>query len=245
MSKSWSLWAITAILLVGAFARLIAFGDAPAGLQHDELYDALDGVSIVERGNFQLYYPDNQGREGGYMWLNALSALFLGRNTLMVRYASFALDMLMLALLYRVGVGMFNKRVALIAVGFAAVSFWTISIARIGLRPVLLPPVVLAIWWGLMILFRPSPKPRWAVAVLTGGFMGFALYTYTSAFALYPAIAIFFRHDVYFQAKNLIQSVARIDTHGYFGNSHHAPHDCHPIIARRWHTIGRSHPPIG
>lgn len=203
MSKSWSLWAITAILLVGAFARLIAFGDAPAGLQHDELYDALDGVSIVERGNFQLYYPDNQGREGGYMWLNALSALFLGRNTLMVRYASFALDMLMLALLYRVGVGMFNKRVALIAVGFAAVSFWTISIARIGLRPVLLPPVVLAIWWGLMILFRPSPKPRWAVAVLTGGFMGFALYTYTSAFALYPAIAIFLGTMFIFKRKIL------------------------------------------
>jgi 4-amino-4-deoxy-L-arabinose transferase-like glycosyltransferase len=179
------------MLLLGAFARLIAFGDAPAGLQHDEFYDALEGINIIERGNFQLYYPANQGREGGYIWLNALSALFLGRNTLMVRYASFALDMLMLALLYRVGVAMFNKRVALIAVGFAAVSFWTISIARIGLRPVLLPPVVLAIWWGLMILFRPSPKPRWIVAILTGGFIGFALYTYTSSFALYPAIILF------------------------------------------------------
>ena len=204
MSKSWSLWGMVAILLLGAFARLVALGDSPAGLQHDELYDALDGVSIVERGNFQLYYPDNQGREGGYIWLNAISALFLGRNVLMVRYASFVLDMLMLALLYRVGVGMFNKRVALIATSFAAVSFWTISIARIGLRPVLLPPVVLAIWWGLMILFRPSPKPRWGVAILTGGLSGFALYTYTSSFALYPAIAIFlgvmfiFKHKILF-----------------------------------------------
>jgi len=191
MSKSWSLWGIVAILLLGAFARLVAFGDAPAGLQHDELYDALDGVSIVERGNFQLYYPDNQGREGGYMWLNAISALFLGRNTLMVRFSSFVLDMLMLALLYRVGAGMFNKRVALIAVGFAAVSFWTISMARIGLRPVLLPPVVLGIWWGFIILFRPSTNPRWRVATLTGGLLGFALYTYTSSFALYPAIILF------------------------------------------------------
>ncbi|MDZ4672162.1 MAG: hypothetical protein SH821_14940, partial [Phototrophicales bacterium] len=117
MNKTTALWVITGLLLLGAFARLVAFGDAPAGLQHDELYDALDGVGIVERSDFALYYPDNQGREGGYMWLNAVSALLLGRNTLMVRYASFALDMLMLALLYRVGVAMFNRRVALTAVG--------------------------------------------------------------------------------------------------------------------------------
>jgi len=195
MNKTTALWVITGLLLLGAFTRLVAFGDAPAGLQHDELYDALDGVGIVERGDFALYYPDNQGREGGYMWLNAVSALLLGRNTLMVRYASFALDMLMLALLYRVGVAMFNRRVALTAVGFASVSFWTISIARIGLRPVLLPPVALAIWLGFYALFfhpQPSEKPRWRIAIITGGLLGFALYTYTSSFALYPSIAVFF-----------------------------------------------------
>ncbi|MDX2077763.1 MAG: glycosyltransferase family 39 protein [bacterium] len=208
MNKIFSLGAITAILLLGAFARLVAFGDAPAGLQHDELYDALDGVGIVERGDFALYYPDNQGREGGYMWINALSALILGRNTLMVRYASFALDMLMLALLYRVGVAMFNKRVALIAVGFASVSFWTISIARIGLRPVLLPPVALGIWLGLYALFfhtGQSEKMRWRVAIITGGLLGFAIYTYTSSFALYPAVAVFFGAMLIWQRKIFIR----------------------------------------
>lgn len=194
MNRTWSLWAITAVLLIGAFARLVAFGDAPAGLQHDEIYDALDGVGIIERGDFALYYPANQGREGGYMWLNAVSALFLGRNTLMVRYVSFALDMLTLALLYRVGVLMFNKRVALIATAFAAGSFWTISIARIGLRPVLLPTVVLAIWVCLYSLFfrLTSQQARWWLAIFTGGLIGFALYTYTSSFALYPSLVVFF-----------------------------------------------------
>jgi 4-amino-4-deoxy-L-arabinose transferase-like glycosyltransferase len=204
MNKHLSLWAIVAVLLIGAFARLVAFGDAPAGLQHDEVYDALDGVGIVEQGDFALYYPDNQGREGGYMWLNALSALFLGRNTLMVRYISFALDMLTLALLYRVGVAMFNKRVALIATSFAAVSFWTISIARIGLRPVLLPMVVLALWWCLDRLFlQPSayPKFRWRTASITGLLTGFALYTYTSSFALYPALVVFFGTLLIFQRE--------------------------------------------
>lgn len=206
MNKTWSLWAITAVLLIGAFARLVAFGDAPAGLQHDEIYDALDGVGIIERGDFALYYPDNQGREGGYMWLNALSALFLGRNTLMVRYASFALDMLTLALLYRVGVLMFNKRVALIATAFAAGSFWTISIARIGLRPVLLPTVVLAVWVCLHSLFWgvTSQKVRWRITIFTGVLIGFALYTYTSSFALYPSLVVFFGAMLIFKRCLLI-----------------------------------------
>jgi len=206
MNRTWSLWAITAVLLMGAFARLVAFGDAPAGLQHDEIYDALDGVGIIERGDFALYYPDNQGREGGYMWLNALSALFLGRNTLMVRYASFALDMLTLALLYRVGVLMFNKRVALMATAFAAGSFWTISIARIGLRPVLLPTVVLAVWLCLYSLFFRviSQKARWRIAILAGIFTGFALYTYTSSFALYPSLVVFFGAMLIFKRQLIL-----------------------------------------
>ena len=57
------------IFLVAAFARLWHFQDAPPGLQHDELFKAQEGRGIVENGDWRVFYPSNQGHEGGYVWL--------------------------------------------------------------------------------------------------------------------------------------------------------------------------------
>lgn len=188
---------MTCILLIAAFARLWQLGEAPPGLQHDELFKAQEGQSIVTDGNFRLFYETNQGHEGGYVWLLALSYLLFGNSLIMVKFPAFACGMLTVALLYRVAREIYNFRVAVFASGLAAVSFWAIFTSRVGLRAVLLPPIILIAIWGLwrVCYFGFSPHrsgvKQWLLALLTGVFLGFAIYTYTASIALYAAFAAF------------------------------------------------------
>lgn len=182
------------IFLVAAFARLWQFQDAPPGLQHDELFKAQEGRAIVENGDWRFFYPSNQGHEGGYVWLLALSYLLFGSNLVMIKMPPFWVGLLTLAWLYRFVRDSQNERVALIATSMAAVSFWMISTNRVGLRANLLPLVTLIVLWGLWRVCFAKPQQavrRWRIALLTGVVLGFAIYTYTASFALYVAVGLF------------------------------------------------------
>ena len=122
------------IFLVAAFARLWGLQDAPPGLQHDELFKAQEARAIVENGDWRVFYPSNQGHEGGYVWLLALSYLLFDANVIMIKMPAFWAGMLTLALLYRFARDALNGRIANNAMGLTAVSFWMISTNRVGLR---------------------------------------------------------------------------------------------------------------
>jgi 4-amino-4-deoxy-L-arabinose transferase-like glycosyltransferase len=184
------------ILLAAVFARLYMFGDAPPGLQHDEIFKAQEGVALIERGDFRLFYPTNQGHEGAFVWLLGLSYALVGKNLLMVKLPALFCGLLTVALTYRVTGEAINRRVAFIAAGLVAVSFWGIFTSRVGLRAVMLPLVTLLVLWGLHRLWTAARSPayrpsQWPTAALTGLALGFAIYTYTSSFALYAAAAVF------------------------------------------------------
>ncbi len=187
------------VLLLAAFVRLWHSGDAPPGLQHDEIFKAIEGVRVVEDADIRLFYPSNQGHEGGYVWFIGLAYALLGDSVMMIKFPAFVFGMLTIALLYRVAADLYGHRVGVIAAGLAAVSFWAIFTSRVGLRAVSLPTVTLLVIWGLIRLHR---HPSWTTALATGFALGFASYTYTSSIALYPAFAVYvvfqratFRHQ--------------------------------------------------
>lgn len=181
---------ITLILLAAVFTRLWKLGEAPPGLQHDELFKAQEGQSIITDGNFQVFYETNQGHEGGYVWLLAVSYMLFGNSLLMVKMPAFWCGLLTVALLYRVVRELYGFRPAVFASGLAAVSFWTIFTSRVGLRAVLLPPVILLVIWGLWRICY-SQRAHWKLSIFTGLLLGFAIYTYTASIALYAAYAGF------------------------------------------------------
>ncbi|MBZ0306156.1 MAG: glycosyltransferase family 39 protein, partial [Anaerolineae bacterium] len=181
---------ITLILLVAVFTRLWKLGEAPPGLQHDELFKAQEGQSIVTDGNFRVFYETNQGHEGGYVWLLAVSYVLFGNSLLMVKMPAFWCGLLTVALLYRVVREIYGFRPAVFASGLAAVSFWALFTSRVGLRAVLLPPVILLVIWGLWRICY-ARYARWKLSVFTGLVLGFAIYTYTASIALYAAYAGF------------------------------------------------------
>lgn len=187
------LWIALVILLAAACTRLWAFGDVPPGLQHDEIFKAEEGRLLAEYGDFRLFYPSNQGHEGLYVWLLAGSYRLFGASTMMIKFPAFACGLLAVALLYRMLSELYGTLVGGIAAGLAAVSFWAIFTSRVGLRAVTLPVAVLLVVWGMHRIMRPTRQGgrRWALAAATGLALGLAIYTYTSAFALYIAYGIF------------------------------------------------------
>src|SRR3954447_23930619 len=120
--RTWA--APVLILLIAAFARLWQFGAVPPGLQHDELFYAQDGRSIVEDGNWHIFYPNNQGREGGYIWFLAMAYKLFGANLVMVKIPALWIALLTVAMIYRFTADQFDYRAAVIAAGLAAVTFW-------------------------------------------------------------------------------------------------------------------------
>lgn len=177
-----------AFLLIGAFARIWMYGEAPPGIQHDEMFKAIEATNLIEKGDFRLFYPSNQGHEGSIVWWMAIAYTLVGSSSLMMRFPTLVFGMLTLALFYRVIADLYRPSIALIAMGLMSVSFWPIFIARVGFRSGTLPFFVLLVVWGLWrILYRNphDPKPRFRTALWTGFSLGFALYTYASSFTLF------------------------------------------------------------
>lgn len=183
------LWLMSLVLLLAAGLRLVHWQDAPPGLQHDEVYYAHDGFLAATQGDWRLYYPNNQGREGAYIWLLGGAYQLFGANWALVKFPPLAFGLLTVALLYAVLGRLFGWRVGLLAALSFAVSFWGLFTGRMGLRAVTLPVFALALAWGMWHLLY-LPRPRWRVALLTGGILGATLYTYTSAFVVYGALGV-------------------------------------------------------
>jgi len=55
MSRRSLLWGMVAVLLVATALRLVAFGQIPPGLYHDEAYHGLDALQILD-GHLSLYF---------------------------------------------------------------------------------------------------------------------------------------------------------------------------------------------
>ena len=164
----------------------------PAGLQHDEVFNAEAAVHLIDDGYLRLYYPSNQGREGAFVWLLGLSYLFFGINSLMIKFPAFVCGLLTVALTYRFGYQDYSSRAGVVAGGLTAVSFWAVFTSRVGLRAVMLPVIVLLVLIGLSRLLNTHQTgKRRRIAILTGLALGFAIYTYTSSLAMYLSYGLF------------------------------------------------------
>jgi len=185
-----TVWLGVVVLMLGAFARIGAFTDSPPGMQHDEMFKAIEGRQLAQAGDFRVFYPTNQGHEGGYVWALAVSEALLGVNLLSVRFPAMIFGLLAVALTYRAAGQIGGRRAGFVAAGMVAVSFWGAFIGRVGLRASMLPACVLLVALGVWALTSQRPPRRPILtAALTGLALGGSLYTYTSAFALFGGVA--------------------------------------------------------
>lgn len=160
-------WA-TAVLLLAAVFRLVWLVDVPPGLAQDEVLDA-DIAALIRSGQHAFFFREGYGHEPLYHYLAAPFAPLLGDNVLAIRLPSVILGLLLVALALRWAKREFGGVTAVAAGLGLAISWWPIIFSRIGIRPILLPVLLLlAVWF-------------WRRPWLAGLFLGLGFYSYTAA----------------------------------------------------------------
>ncbi len=151
---------VALIVIVAAFLRFYNLPNLPPGLYPDE---AMNGNNALEAlvtskpvGGYELYYPENNGREGFFINIQAQFLRFLVPwngglpEPWMLRLPSVIFGSLTVFGLYFLGRELFSRRVGLIASFLIATSFWHIMFSRIGFRAIMAP--FLFVWGAAFFL---------------------------------------------------------------------------------------------
>ncbi len=185
------------ILLIGLFFRFYQINQIPPGLYPDEAINANDAWSAWQNKNFAWFYPENNGREGLFINLIALSMGIFGHHFWAVKIVSALIGWLTLLGFYFLVKafwkilgyqGVYVKHFALLATFFLATSFWAINFSRIAFRAVLVP---FCLVWAAFFILRGFNKQQnsqfsWDFA-LAGIFLGLGFHSYI-AFRIAPLV---------------------------------------------------------
>jgi 4-amino-4-deoxy-L-arabinose transferase-like glycosyltransferase len=145
-----------AILALAAFFRLYQITTVPPGLFSDEAVNGINTLQANETGDYKVFYPENNGREGLFINIQALSVQIFGNKPWALRGVSAIFGILTVLGLYLLTRELFKKEsLALFASFFLATSYWHINFSRIGFRAIMAPFFLV---WGLWLLWRLIPK---------------------------------------------------------------------------------------
>jgi hypothetical protein len=176
------------ILCIGIFARVWDFGKLPSGLIADEASISVDAFSLLHYGldhngvSYPIHFVSfGSGQNALYGYLLVPFIAVLGLKTIAVKLPMLISGVLTLPLIYWVTSRTFDKRTALIAMFFLAISPWHIMLSRIGLESNLLPFVFLL---GYACLLKSFENPNWFIAAC--GLLAVCLYSYVTAYLTIP-----------------------------------------------------------
>lgn len=175
LSKKYSIIILLLILALAGFFRLWQIDSIPPGLYPDEAMNGNDALTTLETGQFKVFYPENNGREGFFIWLIALSFKLLGPASWSLRLVSALFGILTVLGLYLLVKEILNKKVALLSSFFLAISFWHVNFSRIGFRSILVP---FLLCFSFYFLFKAFRKNTLLDYIWSGIFFGLGFYTY-------------------------------------------------------------------
>ncbi|MEW5960440.1 MAG: hypothetical protein AB1801_22165 [Chloroflexota bacterium] len=199
--QSKILWpAFIAVTLIAFFFRFYRLADHPLGIFFDPAINGLDAIRLIQRGGPVIFFPTNGGREAFFMYLLVLFIRLFGTIPFSMRALTATISLLNVALLfaflfqitpiYDLRFTIYDLRNLQPATGnsrlwFAtlaglalAVSYWHISVSRLGQRPILVPLLSVPLFWFFLTGWRTGRR-RWFV--LAGLVMGLAGHTYSAA----------------------------------------------------------------
>jgi 4-amino-4-deoxy-L-arabinose transferase-like glycosyltransferase len=171
------------ILLLATFFRLWQLNSIPPGLYPDVAIYGNDGLDTLETKNFRVFYPENNGREGLFIWLLALSFATFGVSIWSIKIVAALIGILTVLGTHLLTKELFqfhknnSRGIALLASFFLATSFWHTNFSRIGFRAVLAPLILV---FALYFLIRAFRTKKLSDFVFSGIFWGLGFYTYIS-----------------------------------------------------------------
>ncbi|MEK7203677.1 MAG: glycosyltransferase family 39 protein [Patescibacteria group bacterium] len=186
MSDGKEKWIIIAILIIAFIFRFQHIMSVPPGLYPDEAINGNNALTALETGDYKIFYPENNGREGLFINLIALSLKIFGPEIWAIRIVSAIIGVLTVLGLYLLVRLLFNWQIASIASFYLATSFWHVNFSRIGFRAILVPFLMV---WGFYFLWRGLRNFKFSDFALSGIFFGLGFHTYI-AFRFVPLIII-------------------------------------------------------
>lgn len=206
-----SLFLLFLIFLLGAFLRLYRLQDFPVHLNHDEISQLYDAISIAETGrdsygNFLpfIFPSNNDFKPPFYTYMTSVFYLFLGGGELTIRLPGVLFGLLTIPAVYLFVLKLLKKReIAIAAAFFTAVSPFEIFFSRKSFESGA-GIVLMLLGFTALLTYIEKKKQKWLF--ITALLLGMALYTYFSNAILIPLFLIAF---IYIFRIHFLNSVKR------------------------------------
>ncbi len=193
MSNSQRYTFLAGILIIATFLRFYHFTTVPPGLYPDEAMDGNNAAEVVETGHPQVFYVEDNGREG--LYVNLVAAILKVAPVYepwVIRLPAAIAGVLTVAGIYFLVAELFGDGPGLLAAFLLATSFWHITFSRIGFRAILAP---LLLTWSLYLLIKAfrAVSARRAIwySIAAGIVYGLGFYTYI-AYRITPLLFLLF-----------------------------------------------------
>ncbi|MDP3731194.1 MAG: glycosyltransferase family 39 protein [bacterium] len=185
-SKKTEKIVIFSILVIAAFFRLYQLDSIPPGIYPDEAINANDALKVLDSDKPQVFYPDNNGREGLFINLTALSFKIFGANIWSFKLIAVLAGIIGVGALYLLAKEMFNWQIGAMSSFLMAISFWHVNFSRIHFRAILAPMLITFMFY---FLWKALKGKHILNFLWSGIFLGLGFYTYI-AFRITPLILI-------------------------------------------------------
>ncbi|MDO9230988.1 MAG: glycosyltransferase family 39 protein [bacterium] len=187
MKKTKKYILLALIISFGFFLRVYNIENAPPGIYPDEAVNGEDALRANATGNYQWFYPANQGREGLFMNLIAFSFKFFGASIFTLKLPSIIFGTLTILGIYLLAKELFkSERIGLISAFLTAVSFWAINFSRIAFRANMLPTILV---FSFYFLFRGLRTKKWWDFAIGGFIFGIGMHSYI-AWRIAPVVLV-------------------------------------------------------
>lgn len=201
-SLQWHHVVLGAILVLAFLIRIWNIEGVPSGLYPDESVNGIDALRALETGDFRLFYPNNYGREGLFINLQALAIGLFGPEVWALKLWSVIFGTLTVWGTYLLARELWGKRnLALVASFLVATSFWAINFSRIGFRAVMVPFLLVFVFFFLLKAVRTG-RALWFC--LSGLALGLGIHTYI-AFRVAPAILVAFAVGLLLSERHVLR----------------------------------------
>lgn len=187
---------LAVVIGIAGFFRLWDLNTTPPGLYPDLAINGINALDTLKTGDYKVFYPDNNGREGLVIWLEALLFSLLGPSVLALKLVAVFFGLLTVWGTYLLVVELLKfidkdqkeeinkfRLIGIITSFFMAISFWHVNFSRFGFRAIMVPFFIV---FGFYFLFKGFTREKKITnreitnLLASGIFFGLGFYTYIS-----------------------------------------------------------------